>query len=159
MTDQAYEDLAGALDRLPGGFPRTKSGVEIAIFQKLFEPEEARLAVHLAAELETVEKIAARVGLETKEAKRMLKAMHEKGLIEAESDKSGGNPTWKLALMPLIVGFYEEQWETKDHELAHLFEHYWTEGGIAGIMKYSTAPQRVIPAQLAVKRENILPLR
>ena len=50
MTDQAYEDLAGALDRLPGGFPRTKSGVEITILQKLFEPEEARLAVHLAAE-------------------------------------------------------------------------------------------------------------
>jgi len=31
MTDQAYEDLAGALDRLPGGFPRTETRVEIAI--------------------------------------------------------------------------------------------------------------------------------
>jgi ferredoxin len=157
MIDQVYEDLAGALNRLPGGYPRTESGVEIAILQKLFEPREAGLATHLTAELETVEAIAARAGLEAKVAKSMLKAMYEKGLIEAEFDKSGGNPAWKFALMPVIVGFYEEQWETMDHELAHLFEHYWDEGGLAGIMKYWPALQRVVPTQIAVKRENILP--
>ena len=64
MTDQAYEDLAGVLDRLPGGFPRTETRVEIAILQRLFEPEEAGLAVHLAAYAETVGAIAGRATIE-----------------------------------------------------------------------------------------------
>ena len=157
MIDQAYEDLAGVLDRLPGGFPRTETRVEIAILQRLFEPEEAGLAAHLAAETEIVEAIAGRAGLDAKVAKSMLKAMYKKGLIEAVFDKTGVKPAWKFSLMPLVVGFYEEQWETMDHDLAHLFEHYWTEGGAAGIMKYSPALHRVVPAQDAVKREYILP--
>jgi hypothetical protein len=66
MTDQAYEDLAGALDRLPGGFPRTETRVEIAILQRLFDPEEAGLAAHLTADTDTVEAIAKRAGLEEK---------------------------------------------------------------------------------------------
>ena len=157
MTDQVYEDLAGALDRLPGGFPRTETRVEIAILQRLFEPEEAGLAAQLAAETEPVEAIAGRAGLEAKVAKSMLKAMYKKGLIEAAFDKTGVKPAWKFALMPFVVGFYEEQWETMDHDLAHLFEHYWAEGGGTGIMKYSPALHRVVPAQDAVKREYILP--
>ena len=31
MTESAFEQLAEALNRLPNGFPRTKSGVEIRI--------------------------------------------------------------------------------------------------------------------------------
>jgi ferredoxin len=157
MTDQIYRDLAGALDSLPGGYPRTKSGVEITILQKLFEPKEAGLATHLSAGLKTVEAIAERAGLEAKVAKSMLKAMYKKGLIEAGFDKSEAKPTWKFGLMPFVVGFYEEQFETLDHDLAHLIEHYWVEGGLAGIMKYSPALHRVIPAHGAVKREYILP--
>ncbi len=83
--------------------------------------------------------------------------MYKKGLIEAIFDKTGTNPSWKFSLMPFVVGFYEEQRDTMDHDLAHLFEHYWAEGGAAGIMKYSPALHRVIPAQGTVKSESILP--
>jgi len=39
-----YDDLAAHLDRLPAGFPRTPTGVELRILKRLFTPEEAALA-------------------------------------------------------------------------------------------------------------------
>ena len=47
MAQDIYEKLAKHLDNLPGGFPRTPSGVEIRILRRLFTPDEAKLAVHL----------------------------------------------------------------------------------------------------------------
>lgn len=157
MIDKVYKNLAETLNRLPGGFPETRTGVEIAILQRLFKLEEAGLATYLKPEKEAVEVIADRAGLEAKEAKSILKSMYKKGLIKAMFDKTGIRPAWKFALMPFVVGFYEEQWETMDHDLAHLFEHYWAEGGGVGIMKYSPALHRVIPARYSVKPEYILP--
>ena len=157
MIDKVYKDLAKTLDRLPGGFPETRTGVEIAILQKLFNLEEAGLAAYLMPENETVTVIADRAGLKANVAKSILKSMYKKGLIKAMFDKTGIKPAWKFALMPFVVGFYEEQRDTMDYDLAHLFEHYWNEGGATGIMQYSPALHRVIPAQGTVKREYILP--
>jgi hypothetical protein len=36
MARDIYEKLAEHLDNLPGGFPRTPSGVEIRILRRLF---------------------------------------------------------------------------------------------------------------------------
>ena len=47
MTEEVYEKLARHLDRLPAGFPRTESGVELRILKRLFNPEEAELACRL----------------------------------------------------------------------------------------------------------------
>jgi H+/Na+-translocating ferredoxin:NAD+ oxidoreductase subunit B len=157
MTNKVYKNLAEILDRLPGGFPETRTGVEITILQKLFNKEEAGLAISLRPEKEAVETIADRAGIEGREAKNILKSMYKKGLIEAMFDKTGIKPKWKFSLMPFVVGFYEEQRDTMDHDLAHLFEHYWAEGGATGIMKYSPALHRVMPAQGTVKKEYILP--
>jgi len=44
VTEDIYEQLAKALDRLPNGFPRTPSNVEIAILEKIFSLEEASIA-------------------------------------------------------------------------------------------------------------------
>jgi NAD-dependent dihydropyrimidine dehydrogenase PreA subunit len=70
-------------------------------------------------------------------------------------DKQDGKPRFRLA--PFIVGIYESQLEGMDHELAHLFEEYMSDGGAAGIMSPQPAIHRVIPAQGAVKSEWILP--
>jgi NAD-dependent dihydropyrimidine dehydrogenase PreA subunit len=66
-----------------------------------------------------------------------------------------GKPTFRLA--PFIVGIYEAQLDSMDHELAHLVEDYLANGGAVGIMKPQPALHRVIPAQRAVKFEWILP--
>ena len=54
-SDNIYEKLREHLDRLPVGFSKTESGVEIDILKKIFEPEEAEFAVHLKPEPETIE--------------------------------------------------------------------------------------------------------
>jgi hypothetical protein len=48
MSEAIYESLAKALDRLPNGYPRTDSGVEILILKKIFSAEEAASAAAAA---------------------------------------------------------------------------------------------------------------
>ena len=153
MTDDVYEQLAKALDRLPNGFPRTPSNVEIRVLKKIFSPEEARLAGQLSGSMEHVDVIAKRIGLSAEETEEKLTGMAKRGLLW-HGDKDG-----KLffRLAPFVVGIYEAQLESMDHELAHLVEEYLANGGATGIMKPEPAIHRVIPAQKAVKSEWILP--
>lgn len=153
MNTDTYKQLAGALDILPGGFPETKSGVELQILKKIFSPEEALVASNLTDTSEPLESIAERVNLPKEQIEERLEAMLHKGIIWG-SKKDG---EWKFRLAPYVVGFYEEQWETMDHELAHLCEQYWNEGGAAGIMRPEPALHRVVPALQALKTEFILP--
>lgn len=153
MTEDVYEQLAEALDALPNGFPRTPSNVEIAILKKIFSHEEATLASQLTGRFETVAAIAERTSIPVDEAQGKLAKMERKGLLW--SDSKAGTPVYRLA--PWVVGIYESQLETLDHELAHLVEDYFANGGAIGIMKPQPALHRVIPAQKAVKTEWILP--
>lgn len=153
MNDDAYQRLAAALDRLPGGFPSTKSRVELQVLKKIFSPEEAQLAGYLTATSETADAIAARFDLPVAEITERLVAMRAKDIIWG-AEKDGLR---KFRLAPFIVGIYESQWEVMDHEFSHLVDQYWNEGGMAGIMRYEPALHRVVPAQQALKREFILP--
>lgn len=153
MTNDPYEQLADALDRLPNAFPRTPSKVEIAILKKIFSPEEASLASQLCGDMEPIDVIAERVGLPGMEARTRLMKMARRGFVWF--DKQAGKPRFRLA--PFVVGIYEAQLESMDHELAHLVEEYMADGGAAGIMKPQPALHRVVPAQTAVKSEWILP--
>ena len=153
MSADAYEKLAHALDLLPGGFPRTGSGVELEILKKIFSSEEAPVASNMTGTSETADAIAGRSKLPQEETDARLKAMVGRGIIWGS--KRDGIKRFRLA--PFAVGFYEEQWDIMDHELAHLCEKYWSEGGAEGIMSYEPALHRVVPAQGAVKTEFILP--
>jgi electron transport complex protein RnfB len=153
MSDEVYEQLADALDRLPNGFPRTPSNVEILLLKRIFSPEEASVAIKLSGSMEPVDVVAGRLGLSIDEARAKLMEMVKRGLIWF--DKQGGKPRFRLA--PFVVGIYESQLESMDHEFAHLFEEYMADGGAVGIMRPQPALQRVIPAQGAIKSEWILP--
>ncbi|MFC2047617.1 hypothetical protein ACFLTK_05030 [Chloroflexota bacterium] len=120
MNTDAYKKLALALDALPNGFPKTESGVEIRLLKKMLEPEEAWLVGQLSRKLESVEEIAARVGLPTAEATERLRGMLRRGLVSTEKR----NDISYYRLKPFFVGIYEAQLETMDHEMAHLMEQY-----------------------------------
>jgi len=153
MTDEAYDRLADALDRLPNGFPRTESGVELEVLKWIFTPEEAGIAGMLGREMESYTDIAEKIGLDPEAAKEKLSAMaKKKTLWTTEKD---GIPYFRLA--PWIVGIYEAQNRPMDHEFAHLVEDYFQSGGMEGIMKPLPSIHRVVPAQSAVKSEWILP--
>jgi Na+-translocating ferredoxin:NAD+ oxidoreductase subunit B len=153
MTEDAFEQLAAALDRLPNGFPRTASGVEIRILQKIFSPEEAALASQLTGRPEPVDEIARRTGLPAATVSKRLFKMVRRGMVWL--DKQDGKAHFRLA--PFVVGIYEAQAKLLDHGLAHLVEEYFASGGAAGIMGPEPALHRVVPAQGTVKSEWILP--
>lgn len=153
MDDPCYERLAEALDGLPNGFPRTSSGVEIRILKKILSAEEASLASRLGGSWETCETISERVGIPVEQAETRLTKMAERGLLWHTVKE--GRPLFRLA--PFIVGIYEDQLASMDHELAHLVEDYLANGGASGIMKPQPAIHRVIPANKATKSESVLP--
>ncbi|MGB8253684.1 MAG: 4Fe-4S binding protein [Anaerolineaceae bacterium] len=153
MVDDLYENLANALDHLPNGFPRTPSKVEIRILKKIFSPEEAALAGQLTGTYETMKEISTRVKASTDDIPQQLINMAKRGLLWYENQD--GRASFRLA--PFIVGIYEEQINSLDHELAHLVEDYFNDGGAAALMSLQPAFHRVVPAQTAVKSEWILP--
>ncbi len=145
-----YETLADALNKLPNAFPRTKSNIEILLLKKIFSPEEAWFAGQLTVKGESVDDIAKRVGLSIEETKKRLEHMSKRGFVWARGERG------KFRLAPFIVGIYEEQLWDMDHELAHLVEDWFDEGG-AEFMRPKPAIHRVIPAQSSIKSEWILP--
>jgi electron transport complex protein RnfB len=153
MHTMAFERLADALDRLPNGFPRTASGVELRILEKIFSPAEAELASQLAGSYEPVDELACRLGQPVEELRHNLFALVRRGMVWLEMQ--AGKPQVRLA--PFIVGIYEAQLELMDHELAHLVEDYFMQGGAQGIMAPQPALHRVVPAQGSVKTERVLP--
>jgi len=153
LSNHVYEQLAEALNKLPNGFPRTPSNVEIRILKKIFSSEEASMASQLCGSMEPVEVIANRIGLPIAEAEARLIKMAKRGFIW--SSKKDEKLFFRLA--PFMVGIYESQRENMDHELAHMVEDYMANGGAVGIMKPQPALHRVVPAQKAVKSEWILP--
>lgn len=153
MHDELYARLANALGRLPNGFPRTGSNVEMAILKLIFTPEEAAMAGQMSADLESVNDIASRMGVPAEEAGARLANMCARGLVWSRPRER--TPLFRLA--PFMVGIYEAQLENMDHRLAHLVEEYFQDGGLAALMKLQPALHRVVPAQAAAKSEWILP--
>ena len=114
MVLDVYAHLADALDRLPNGYPRTSSGIELKILKKIFPPEDAELACQLTGNWETVDGIAARSGLPTGETRDRLFQMVRRGMVWL--DKVDGKPKFRLA--PFVVGIYEMQISKMDEEEA-----------------------------------------
>jgi ferredoxin len=152
MTAESYERLAEALDRLPNGYPRTTSGTEIRILERICSPDEAALAALLTATPESVGAIARRADRPRRDVRRELFKLARRGIVWLEEDDEV-----RFRLAPFIVGLYEAQIGLMDHELAHLVEDYLEAGGARGIMGPRPALHRVLPASSTVKSEAILP--
>jgi electron transport complex protein RnfB len=152
MADDIFNTLADALDSLPNAFPRSESGIEIKLLKKIFTREEAEIAVKLNGEYLPVDVLAEYIGMTPKQAQSKLLALAKKGLLWFR--KENGELFFRLA--PFIVGIYEAQLDTLDHEFSHLFEQYMLEAG-KDIMKYDPAIHRALPAVSLAKSEWVLP--
>ena len=146
MAEDVYRKLARRLDAIPNGFSATESGVELRLLAKIFTPEEAALAAVMRLTREPAADIAARAGMDTDVAYRMLKGMVRKGLIRIKKGKG----QFTFGLMPFVVGIYEEQLPRMDEELAALFEQYYQETRGGAITRAAPAVHRVIPVEEAV---------
>jgi ferredoxin len=150
VNESIYRRLADRLDAIPNGFPATESGIELRLLEKIFTPEEAGLAAVMRLSKEPAADIAARAGVDPKQAYRTLKTMARKGQILA----SKGEGELVFRLMPFAVGLYEEQLPRLDEEMATLFEQYFQETGGGGALMSAAPPgHRVVPVGQAVPFE------
>ncbi|MBN1425567.1 4Fe-4S binding protein [Candidatus Fermentibacteria bacterium] len=151
MNDDLYRALAEHLDRLPGGFPPSKTGAELPLLKRLFTPEEAALAVHVTLERAEPAVIARRVVLPLSEVEPRLEQMAQKGLIFSVKPPQG-SVLYQAA--PFVVGIYEFQVNNLDGALIGDLNEYW--GTLKRRAPVRTIPQmRTIPveASIATQRE------
>lgn len=141
-----YEMLANELDKIPNGFPRTKSGVELKLLAKLFTPEDAALAATLSMDPKSLTEITLDNKLEESEAKSMLIAMVKRGLIDLKREEGRG---FVFNLIPFVVGFYERQNAKIDKEFAELFEKYYHEAFKQTMLSHPSV-HRIIPLEKVI---------
>jgi Na+-translocating ferredoxin:NAD+ oxidoreductase subunit B len=115
-----YEALAAHLDCLPAGFPKTPTGVEMRILQRLFSSDEAALAQLLTMKPEYVGEIAARAGKDAEELGPQLESMARKGLIFRY--RKGDQVRYMAA--QFIVGIWEFHVNDLDPELVKDLNEY-----------------------------------
>lgn len=123
MKVDCYRKLAEHLDRLPDGFAPSDTGADIRLLQRLFNPEQAELAVHLTLEREDAQVIAKRAGLSVEETEKRLEEMSNKGLIF--STQKGDYPNLYQAA-PWVIGIYEFQVNNLTDEMLRYMEDYWS---------------------------------
>jgi Na+-translocating ferredoxin:NAD+ oxidoreductase subunit B len=151
MTD-VYERLARFLDELPGGLPRSQSGVEVQILRKLFTPQEAEIAQKLSLLAEEAHVIAHRAGLPVEEGRHLLEELDRKRLIYCFPEE--GKPRTYMA-QQFLIGFWESQVDRLDRELVELFEEYLPVFAKSGV--WGKAPQlRTIPVKESIPHQGVV---
>ncbi len=116
-----YERLANKLDKLPNGFPRTETGVELKILRMIFHPEEAEVFIKMSPVPETAAIIAEQTGKPVEEMGEFLNRMVRRGQIGTTVAGDGERLYFAI---PFIVGVYEGQRNVLDKELAEAGEEY-----------------------------------
>ena len=153
MIPEVYYRLQEQLDRWSVGYPKTTSGVEMKILEKMFSEEQAALFLNMNLILEPVETIAERIDEDTKTIASLLEQMVEKGLVFRHSK---GNKR-RYSAVPFVLGIYEYQVGKMDKEFAQYFEAYLQEAfykSIAGV----TSLLRPIPINRSVNtNSNVAP--
>lgn len=140
MKEDIYLNLREHLDSLPGGYPTTDSGVEMRILEKLFTPDDARMAVCLSREPDSPAAIARSRDLPESEAAEQLESMARRGLILRVRNE--GEVLY--GAVQFLVGIYEHQAVSMDREFAELAQEYLLYIGMAQGQN-ETEQMRVIP--------------
>lgn len=145
MAEDVYSRLREFLDRMPGPFPETETGVEIRILKKLFTPEEAEMLLHLNPYPETAAAVAERAGMDEGKAAEMLESMARQGSIFRV--RFNDRPLYMA--ISFVIGIYEFHLKSMDREFAELMEEYnpYLARSWSGIR---TQQLRVVPVGVAV---------
>ena len=154
-TDLAiYRSLQKHLDKMPVGYPATKTGVELDLLQRIFTPEQAGVALHLDYKHKTVDQVfeTAQADVGSKEElKRILDATVSNGGISRRKREGKA----QYALLPFILwGMYEHQLKRLDPAfLGDVGEYLMGEFGLE--LATSRLPKmRVIPVEESVRVEH-----
>jgi Na+-translocating ferredoxin:NAD+ oxidoreductase subunit B len=102
-----YRALQQHLDQQAIGFPATKSGADLRLLQRLFAPEEAKLALYLSYKPAPISEIEGRAAAEfsSEQIGSLLQSMLKKGALGWKSKDNIDH--WNL--LPLWLGIFEAQ--------------------------------------------------
>jgi len=151
---ELYRKLQIHLDRMPVGFPATKSGIELKLLRYLFTPQQAEAALHLSAVPEPVKRIQGRAGksgLSAFDFREILEEMAADGLIFKTVD-SRGCPLYSK--LPLAIGIYEMQVFRLTRELEELFLQYVKEAFGDAFLSRKTTQMRTIPVDIRLTADR-----
>jgi electron transport complex protein RnfB len=151
-----YRELQKHLDKMPIGFPATKSGSEIRVLKHLFTPQEAEIAMLLKfgweRDLETLDTIYGRVNnnyFSKKELGIKLDEMGRKGLIMTKRES---NQTYYGNAL-LMVGIFEFQVNRLNKNFIKDFHDYFDEGWLSETLRLKGAQLRTIPVEKSIEFE------
>ncbi len=149
-----YRNLQRHLNKMPVGFPATKSGVEISLLRSIFTPEQAAVSIHLHYKHRNLDEIF-------ESAREVVDSKEELKRILDETVSNGGifrrhrNGEEQYALLPFLLwGMYEHQLKRLNPEfLKDCGEYMMGDFGLE--MATSTLPKmRVIPVEQSVEIEH-----
>ncbi len=158
--EDVYVRLRDAIDRMPIGYPATRSGVEIRLLKKLFTPLEASIALSLGMLPEPVRRIHRRLGKETplsrEELEEHLFAMFRKGAISMDAGRGPGDRRYSLG--QLAIGMFEYQVDRLTPDFARDFETYIDTDFRDAFFRSATPQMRTVPIGKAIQSTmNIAP--
>jgi Na+-translocating ferredoxin:NAD+ oxidoreductase subunit B len=149
-----YRQLQEHLDKLPIGYPKTNSGVELRILQLLFTHIEVKVALCLSlgnASVETVRKRLEkkfRISYETEKVAGILHDMFMKGAI----NRSRMEP-FKYSNAMLAIGMFEHQVGDLSKEMVEMVHQYFDEGFDDEFFRSSLPQLRTSPHMKAIVPE------
>lgn len=143
MAETIYEKLREHLDSLPAAYPKTQSGVELKILEKLFTEEEAEMACRLKPIPETAQQVAERLVRDPQKVSDLLYRMSRKGLIL----RLKFNGVYHYMATMFIVGIFEFQVKNLDQGMAQFFDDYAHEALYRELIRPQTPQLRVVPVQ------------
>ncbi len=150
----AYRRLQKHLDKMPVGYPATKTGVEIDLLKAIFTPQEANIATHLDYKHKTVDQIFETAQGEVSSKKELMRILDETvakgGITRRERDDKK-----QYAVLPLLLwGMYEQQLKRLTPEFLNDVGQYMM-GEFGLELATSTLPKmRVIPIEESVQAEH-----
>ena len=150
--EDLYRKLQQHLDRMPIGFPASKSGVEIKILMRLFTPEEAELTLELSAIPEPAKAIHKRVKAKMTLPELIIKLdqLCDKGLIHRLP--IAAEPLY--GKMIFAVGIYEHQVHRLTPEFERESQQYLDEAFGDAFHSKKTTQMRIVPVNRDIPVER-----
>ncbi len=127
--ENLYRELQIHLDKLPVGYPATRSGVELELLKYFFDTEEAKAALSLGLTISPLWRIRRRYRkmfgseIEPGKIRAILDGLYMKGSIR-RSDKA----PYGYANAFLAIGMFEFHVDDLTPELINLLHRYYDEG-------------------------------
>lgn len=152
--DDIYRALQKHLDRMPIGFPRTRSGAGVRLLRHFFSPEEAEVVLAMDFKPRTAGEIQARLGqngCDLNEIERRLGAMARKGSIITRNLQKGERT---YALLPLVLGMHEMQLPRLSIEYLRNLGRVFAEGFALEYISTAVPQTRIIPIEQSVTPEH-----